>query len=136
MRHKVCYSVFSEGIKGGNHMSKINESAHGLENAIRESKEFIELKTAFDTVMNDPESKEMFDNFRNIQLDLQEKQIQGLDITEEEIEEAQKIVGQVQQHEDISKLMNAEQVLNEVINEVSRIITTPLEELYGNPLSS
>jgi|SRR5690625_1495599 len=117
-------------------MSKVNESAHVLENAIRESKEFIELKTAFNTVMDDPKSKEMFDNFRNIQLDLQEKQIQGLDITEEEIEEAQKIVGQVQQHEDISKLMEAEQVLNEVINEVSRIITTPLEELYGNPLSS
>ena len=86
--------------------------------------------------MDNPESKEMFDKFRNIQLELQEKQIQGLDITEEEVAEAQEIVGLVQQHEDISRLMEAEQVLNDVINEVSRIITTPLEELYGNPLSS
>jgi len=117
-------------------MSKVNESAHVLENAIRECKEFNELKTAFDTVMDNPESKEMFDKFRNIQLELQEKQIQGLDITEEEVAEAQEIVGLVQQHEDISRLMEAEQVLNDVINEVSRIITTPLEELYGNPLSS
>ncbi len=116
-------------------MSKVHDSAHILGSAIRESKEFIELKTAYDTVMGDPEAKEMFDNFRNIQLDFQEKQIQGLDITEEEIAEAQKVVELVQKHEDISKLMEAEQTLNGIINEVSRIITMPLEELYGNPLS-
>lgn len=116
-------------------MSKVQESAHILENAIRDSEEFNELKTAFNAVMNDPEAKEMFDNFRNIQLDLQEKQMQGQDITEEEIQEAQKVVELVQQHENISKLMQAEQTLNELINEVSRIITMPLEELYGNPLS-
>lgn len=133
---QVCYSVLVKGIMGGNEMSKVNESAHVLEGAIRESEEFIELKSAYNTVMDHPESKELFEKFRNIQLDLQEKQIQGLEITEEEVQEAQKIVELVQQHEDISKLMDAEQVLNGVINEVSRIITTPLEELYGNPLSS
>lgn len=116
-------------------MSNVKDSAHILENSIRDSEEFVELKTAFNTVMNDPEAKEMFDNFRNIQLDLQEKQMQGMDITEEEIQEAQKVVELVQQHENISKLMEAEQTLNELINEVSRIITLPLEELYGNPLS-
>src|SRR5699024_12143907 len=105
-------------------------------NAIRECKKIKEIKTAFDTVMDKTESKEMFDKFRNIQLEIQEKQIQGLDITEEEVAEVQEIVGLVQQHEDISRLMEAEQVLNDVINEVSRSITTPLEELHGNPLTS
>lgn len=116
-------------------MSEVHDSAHVLEKSIRDSKEFKDLKTAFDSVMNDPEAKEMFDNFRNVQLDLQEKQIQGLEISEEEIEEARKVVELVQQHENISKLMEAEQTLNEIINDVSRIITLPLEELYGNPLS-
>lgn len=116
-------------------MSKIQDSARVLEDALRNSEEFNELKAAFDAVMNNPESKETFDNFRNKQLELQEKQMQGLEITEEEVQEAQKVVELVQQHEDISRLMEAEQTLNEVINDVSRIITTPLEELYGNPLS-
>ena len=116
-------------------MSKVHDSAQVLENAIRESKEFIELKEAFDGVMNNPEAKEMFENFRDVQLELQEKQIQGLEITEDEIQEAQKVVDLVQQREDISRLMAAEQTLNETINDVSRIITMPLEELYGNPNS-
>ncbi|HLR40522.1 MAG TPA: YlbF family regulator, partial [Virgibacillus sp.] len=62
-----------------------------------------------------------------------EKQMQGEDITEEEVEKARQVVELVQQHEDISKLMEEEQRLNLVINEISGIITKPLEELYGAP---
>jgi len=112
-------------------MPNIYDSAYDLEKAIRESDEFDNLKSAFDAVMNDPEAKQMFDRFRNIQMGLQEKQMQGEDISEEEVEQARQVVELVQQHEDISKLMEEEQRLNMVINDVSRIITKPLEELYG-----
>jgi cell fate (sporulation/competence/biofilm development) regulator YlbF (YheA/YmcA/DUF963 family) len=112
-------------------MPNIYDSAYDLEKAIRESDEFDNLKSAFDAVMNDPEAKQMFDHFRNIQMGLQEKQMQGEDISEEEVEQARQVVELVQQHENISKLMEEEQRLNMVINDVSRIITKPLEELYG-----
>src|SRR5690625_5647543 len=101
-------------------MSKIHDSAYVLENAIRDSEEFIELKEAFETVMNDAAAKEMFDNFRDTQMALQEKQMQGEEIDEEEVEKARQVVELVQQHEDISKLMEAEQRLNLVINDVDR----------------
>ena len=114
-------------------MSSIYDSAYALEKAISESEEFKSLKEVFEAVMNDEAAKEMFDNFRDTQMELQEKQMQGEDISEEEIEKARQVVELVQQHEDISKLMEAEQRLNVVINDVSRIITKPLEELYGNP---
>jgi len=111
----------------------IYDSAYDLEKAIRSSEEFTRLKNAYDAVMADESAKQMFDNFRNTQMALQEKQMQGQDISEEEVEQARKVVELVQQHEDISKLMEEEQRLNVVINDVSRIITKPLEELYGNP---
>lgn len=113
-------------------MSNMYDSAYDLEKAIRESDEFQTLKNAFEVVMNDPSAKEMFDNFRNTQINLQQKQMQGEDISEDEVEQARKVVELVQQHEDISKLMETEQQLNTVINEVSQIITKPLEELYGD----
>ncbi|MEN1970466.1 YlbF family regulator [Lentibacillus sp. N15] len=113
-------------------MPNIYDSAYDLEQAIRESDEFKGLKDAYEIVMNDPASKQMFDNFRNTQMELQEKQMQGEDISEEEVEKARHIVELVQQHETISKLMEHEQRLNVVINDVSQIITKPLEELYGN----
>ncbi|WP_106498114.1 YlbF family regulator [Lentibacillus sp. Marseille-P4043] len=114
-------------------MPNIYDSAYDLEKAIRESDEFKNLKEAYDAVMSDESAKQMFDNFRDTQMELQEKQMQGQDISEEEVEKARQVVELVQQHEDISKLMEQEQRLNMVINDVSRIITKPLEELYGDP---
>lgn len=112
-------------------MANIYDSAYNLEKSIRESEEFKKLKAAYEAVMNDESAKKMFDDFRNTQMDLQEKQMQGVEISEEEIEKARKVVELVQQHKDIDNLMESEQRLNLVINEVSQIITKPLEELYG-----
>ncbi|AUJ25701.1 MULTISPECIES: YlbF family regulator [Virgibacillus] len=112
-------------------MPNIYDSAYDLETAIRESEEFKALKHAYDEVMNDSSAKQMFDNFRETQMTLQEKQMQGQEISEEEVEKARQVVEVVQQHKAISKLMEEEQRLNMVINDISRIITKPLEELYG-----
>ncbi len=108
------------------------DSAYDLEKAIRESEEFKGLKSAFEAVMNDASAKKMFEDFRDTQMELQQKQMQGQEITEEEIEKARGVVELVQQHEAISTLMQEEQRLNQVINEISQIITKPLEELYGS----
>lgn len=112
-------------------MANVYDSANELEKAIQESEEFKDLKVAYNKVMDDPSSKQMFDNFRNTQLELQQKQMQGMEITEEEVDKAKQVVELVQQHEDISKLMEQEQRVNVLINDISRIITKPLEELYG-----
>lgn len=108
------------------------DSAYELEKSIRESDEFKGLKVAFETVMNDANARKTFEDFRDTQMELQQKQMQGQEITEEEVEKARNVVELVQQHEAISKLMEQEQRLNLVINELSQIITKPLEELYGS----
>ncbi|WP_042149211.1 YlbF family regulator [Paucisalibacillus sp. EB02] len=113
-------------------MSNMYDSAYDLEKAIRESEEFKGLQAAFEAVMSDPTAKKTFEDFRDTQMELQQKQMQGVEITEEEVEEARKVVELVQQHEAISSLMEHEQRLNMVINELSQIITKPLEELYGS----
>jgi cell fate (sporulation/competence/biofilm development) regulator YlbF (YheA/YmcA/DUF963 family) len=112
-------------------MSNVQQSAEQLADAIRQSEEFSTLKEAYDAVMSDEIAKKMFDDFRNTQIELQQKQMQGQEITEEEVEKARKVVETVQQHEAISKLMEEEQKVNEFINSISRTITKPLEELYN-----
>ncbi|SIS47330.1 YlbF family regulator [Salimicrobium flavidum] len=114
-------------------MSNIYDYAYDLEKALRNSEEFTALKDAYDKVMSDESSKQMFEDFRQTQMTLQQKQMQGEEISEEEVEKAQSVVQLVQQHPDISKLMEEEQRLNTVINDVSQIITKPLEDLYGTP---
>lgn len=127
----VCYSG-GNLIKEEFVLSNMYDSAYDLEKAIRDSEEFKSLKAAFEAVMGDSTAKKTFEEFRDTQMELQQKQMQGLEITEEEVEKARNVVELVQQHEAISQLMEQEQRLNMVINELSQIITKPLEELYGS----
>ncbi|MDE3838111.1 hypothetical protein C0966_01765 [Bacillus methanolicus] len=109
------------------------DSAYAMENAIRQSDEYVLLRKFYNEVNEDESARRMFENFRNIQLHLQEKQMMGQEITQEEIDHAQKAVALVQQHDKISKLMEAEQRMSMVITQLNEIIMKPLEELYGNP---
>ena len=108
------------------------DQANELERALRQSDEFLELKKMYDEVNNDESANKMFENFRNIQMTLQQKQMSGEEITQEEVEQAQKTAQLVQQHDKIAKLMEAEQRMSMVINDLNKVIMKPLEELYGS----
>ncbi|MCA1039354.1 YlbF family regulator [Bacillus infantis] len=110
----------------------LHDSAYELEKAIRQSDEYTNLKKIYDEVNSDESARTMFENFRNIQMELQQKQMSGQEISQEEVEHAQKTVALVQQHETISKLMEAEQRMSMAITELNQIIMKPLEELYGS----
>ncbi|WP_243291489.1 YlbF family regulator [Bacillus sp. FJAT-47783] len=110
----------------------VHDVAYNLERALRENDDFKNLQKLYSEVEADESARRMFENFRDIQLKLQQKQMNGEDITEEEVEQAQKSVQLVQQHEKIGKLMEAEQRMSMLIQELNQIIMKPLEELYGN----
>jgi cell fate (sporulation/competence/biofilm development) regulator YlbF (YheA/YmcA/DUF963 family) len=107
------------------------DTAYALETAIRQSDEYTQLQQAYKEVNADPAAKQMFDQFRQIQMDLQQKQMMGQDISEQEIQQAQSTVGVVQQNEKIARLMQAEQRMSMVIGEMNKVIMKPLEDLYG-----
>jgi cell fate (sporulation/competence/biofilm development) regulator YlbF (YheA/YmcA/DUF963 family) len=119
-------------LKGVDQMAvNLYDSAYALETAIRQSDEYLQLKQMYNEVNADPAAKQMFDHFRQIQMNLQQKQMMGSEITPEEVQQAQASVGLVQQNEKISKLMQAEQRMSMVIGELNMLIMKPLEELYG-----
>lgn len=107
------------------------DAAYEMEKAIRQSDEYKQLKQMYDEVNADESAKRMFENFRDIQMQLQQKQMMGQEITQEEVDQAQKTVALVQQHEKISRLMQAEQRMGMIIGEINQLIMKPLEELYG-----
>lgn len=111
-------------------MANLYDYAYRLEKALRESVEFQTCKNLHHEVMNDEAAKRMFTNFRNLQMELQRKQLQGIEMTESEIEKAQKQMELIQQHEKISKLLEAEQRLGIILEDINKIIAKPLEEIY------
>ncbi|MCM3712617.1 YlbF family regulator [Halalkalibacter oceani] len=114
-------------------MSNVYDKAQELKRGLAESEEFTTLKSLHEQIEADEIAKKMLDNFRRLQLDLQQKQMQGVQITEEEAQQAQQQFEVIQQHDLISKLMEAEQRLSVIIGDINKIITEPLEAIYGNP---
>ncbi|MFY4774217.1 YlbF family regulator [Metabacillus sp. RGM 3146] len=110
----------------------LHDAAYEMERGIRDSQEYTNLKRLYDEVNADETAKKMFDNFRDIQLNLQQKQMQGQEISQQEVDQAQKSVALVQQHPTISRLMESEQRMSMLIAEMNKIIMKPLEELYGS----
>lgn len=110
----------------------LTTAAQDLGNAIRESNEYKQLKQSYTDVSADPSSKQLFDQFRQVQMNLQQKQMTGQDISQQEVEQAQKMATLVQQHPRISRLMEAEQHMGMLIGELNQVIMKPLEELYGS----
>ncbi|WP_066068307.1 YlbF family regulator [Neobacillus soli] len=107
------------------------DSAYALETAIRQSDEYRQLQQAYSEVNADPTTKSMFEQFRQIQMNLQQKQMMGQDISEQEVQQAQSTVALVQQNEKIAALMQAEQRMSMIIGELNQVIMKPLEDLYG-----
>ncbi|QKS70734.1 YlbF family regulator [Paenalkalicoccus suaedae] len=112
-------------------MSTLLDKANELAQVLKESEEFTKLQNLHNEINEDEVAKRMLDNFRNVQLELQQKQMQGQEITEEEVQQAQKQFELVQQHEKIMQLMEEEQRMSQLVGEVNKKITEPLEELYA-----
>ena len=112
--------------------TNLYDYAYELEKAMRNSEEYVHLLKMHEEVAKDEQAKEMFDQFRNVQMQLQQKQMSGQDITEDEVMEAQVIANQVQENEKVSRLMEAEQRMSMAIADLNKIIMKPLDELYGS----
>lgn len=110
--------------------------ANQLEQALRESEEYKAIKEAFANVKaneeSNEESKKLFDEFRETQINFQQKQMQGEEIAEEDLQKAQEQAQAIEKDENISALMNAEQKMSQVFQEINQIIVKPLDEIYAD----
>ncbi|MGO1922859.1 MAG: YlbF family regulator [Jeotgalicoccus sp.] len=111
-------------------MSNVYDQANALETSLRESEEFQQMKELYSKVNEDAESKKMFDEFRDIQMSLQQKQMQGEELLEEDIQKAQNSAQEIENDENIKGLMEAEQKMSQLIQDLNRVIMKPIEELY------
>lgn len=112
-------------------MSNIYDTANQLERDLRELQEFKTVKESFEAIYADETAKALFDEFRTVNIELQQKQFSGQEITEEDIQKAQELGQKVSENEHIKALMGAEQRLNTIMQDINRIITNPLQELYS-----
>lgn len=108
----------------------IYDAANQLESDLRKTDEFKQLEEAFENLQADEEASALFDQFREVQQTVQQKQMMGQEITEEDAQQAQELSAKVGENETLSKLIEAEQRVGQVIEEINQIALKPLQELY------
>lgn len=86
-------------------MSNIYDTANQLERDLRELQEFKTVKESFEAIYVDETAKALFDEFRTVNIELQQKQFSGQEITEEDIQKAQELGQKVSENEHIKALM-------------------------------
>lgn len=111
-------------------MNNIYDTANKLEQELRETEAYSDLKSAFSTVKADSEASEVFQQFQEVQMKLQQKQMSGEEISEEEISEAQEMALKSGENDLIKELMEAEQKLSTLIDDLNRIIMKPVQDIY------
>ena len=111
-------------------MTNIYNDINKLEATMRETEEFKILKDAVEAVRADEEATKLFTNFRDIQMKLQQKQMNGEQLLEDELLYAQKAAQLAQSSPKILVMLEAEMALSKVIEEVNRILVKPIQSLY------
>lgn len=111
-------------------MINIYDDINKLEATFRKTTEFETLKAAVQAVQEDEEARTLFTNFRDIQNKLQQKQMNGEELLEDEYNYLQKAAQLAQGNVKILAMLEAEMALSGVLEEITRIITKPIQDLY------
>ncbi|MGX1900428.1 YlbF family regulator [Thermolongibacillus altinsuensis] len=107
------------------------EAAQNLEEAIRHSQPFAQLRQAYAEIQRDSATRQMFEHFRSMQQEIQTKQMNGFEVTEAEIEALQRAMASIEANGKLGKLIQAEQRLNELFAQVTNAMFRPIEDLYA-----
>lgn len=108
----------------------IYDTANQMERDLRDTQEFAALKEAHEAMRADANAFSMFQDFQNMQMKLQQKQMQGQQPTEDEIQAAQDLAGKVGEIEVVKTLMEKEQAVDQMLSQINQVITKPIQELY------
>ncbi|MCG0722004.1 hypothetical protein IMAU70042_00163 [Lactiplantibacillus plantarum] len=110
----------------------IYDTANQLEQELRQTKEFKELKVAYDTMKTNDSAFSLFKDFQEVQMQLSQKQMNGEKLTDDEVQKAHDLADKVGNVDEIKSLMGKERNLNQLMNDLNQIITKPVQELYQN----
>lgn len=114
-------------------MTQVNiyDTANQLERDLRATKEFEALKQAHALVQANETSRELFKQFTDHTKTMQELTMRGESPTEEMIQTLQTMSQTIAEDDNIKQLVEAERQLSILMEDINRIVTTPLSEIYN-----
>ena len=109
----------------------IYDDVNKLEATFRKTEEYAAFEAAITAIKEDEEALKLFKDFRDLQLNLQEQQMQGTEISQEALEAAQEQAIAAQSNEKIMAMFEAEMKLSNIVEEINRVVMKPVQTLYS-----
>ncbi|MGN7358160.1 YlbF family regulator [Paenibacillus sp. SAF-054] len=109
----------------------IYDKANELAKALKESPEVHDITSAMSLIEKDQESKQMLDDFRNRQMEIQQRMMSGDMPSQEEMEKMEKLFDVLSLNLNIRRLFDAERRLSTIIEDINKMISDSLQGLYG-----
>lgn len=110
--------------------NNIYDTANQLERDLRNLDSYQALKKIMADIQENSESASLFAEYRAKSQSYQDKILQAEEVSQEELAQLQELSNKIQQDALISKLMQEEQRVSQIIHDIYGIINKPLEEIY------
>lgn len=111
-------------------MVNIYDSANQLAEDMRQTDQFKALETALAAIKADEKSSSLFKQMDEIQAKIMTSQQNGQPLSKEDQDAYTKLSQEVQNDDNIGKLLAAEQGLYQLIDDVQKTFTKPINDLY------
>ncbi|WP_334115495.1 YlbF family regulator [Ligilactobacillus sp.] len=111
-------------------MINIYDTANQMEQDLRKTNQYQELQAAYESLKADEKAFKCFKDIHSLQEELQRKQMSGQKPTEDDFKKLQNLGKEAEGYETLQTLMQKEQTLSMMMDELSRIIFRPVQELY------
>lgn len=108
----------------------IYDTANDMSRQLVETQEFQSLKKALDELKADNEALTSFQKFQKMQADVQKKQMQGQQPTQDEINAIQTLAKEISGKKPVQNLMNQERQIDQMLQQLNKTITSPIQDMY------
>lgn len=108
----------------------IYDSVNQVASDLPKTQEFMGVQNAFAALKNDAVAFDLYEQFTGLQSKLQNAQVAGQQPAEEDMKQLQELAQKMGNMEAITNLMQAEQSLNQLLNDINSIILKPINDIY------
>lgn len=105
----------------------VYDSAHQLARVLKQSTEYTEYKNLEKKLKENPSAKEMLDDFRKRQFEVQSAQMMGQKVDEEKVKKLQELQKILMQDPAITEFLHAEYRLTQILADIYKILGDALE---------
>lgn len=111
-------------------MANIYDTANQMATDLKASQQYQDLKKSYDLLKLDAVGYALFQQFQEKQMGLQQQQMQGQELSNDDLADLQALGEKMQTIDTIKDLLAKEQALSQMMDELNRTIAQPIMEIY------